>query len=126
MDAAAKASNHPAAVGGSAARGGRGRSSTRISSRIAQNLATYGDKDMSNTSIRGGRGKLGHGSKSRFANTTKLKVLGLKNSKAAGNSDGGERGLLEFLERKASKGDKKVVVNKVGPLWISGRNLSMF
>src|SRR5690348_15925112 len=82
MDAAAKGPNHPAATGGGNMRGGRGRTSARLSSRVVQNIATYAEKDMSNTSVRGGRGKLGLGSKSRFANTTKLKVLGLNNSKA--------------------------------------------
>ena len=113
MDAAGKAQGHPAAAGNNATRGGRGRAPTRLSSRVAQNIATYIEHDTSSVPGRGGRGKLVPGSKSRFASTTKLKVLGIKNSKAAGNADGGERGLLDFLERKASKGDKKITINKV-------------
>ena len=36
------------------------------------------------------------------ANTTTIKIFGLKASKAATNPDGGVKSLLEFLERKAS------------------------
>lgn len=45
-----------------------------------------------------------------------LEVKGLKESKAANNPDGGLRGLLSFLERKAtgvSSRNKPVVVKKV-------------
>ncbi|KAK3330230.1 hypothetical protein B0H66DRAFT_51581 [Apodospora peruviana] len=82
--------NAPRARGGSAPRG-----STRASSRIAQNLRTYGADQPS---------------KSNY-NRAVLKVLGLKSSKAATNPDGGLRGLLEFLERKASK-DKAITIGK--------------
>jgi nuclear RNA export factor len=44
--------------------------------------------------------------------TAVIKILGLKASKAAANRDGGLRGLLEFLERKASS-RKKVTIKKV-------------
>jgi len=44
-----------------------------------------------------------------------LKVLGLRNSKAASNADGGLNSLLQFLERKASKG-KQITIIKVLPM----------
>ncbi|KAK4206912.1 hypothetical protein QBC37DRAFT_107260 [Rhypophila decipiens] len=40
-----------------------------------------------------------------------LKIHGLKNTKAASNPDGGLRGLIEFIERKASK-DKPVKIGR--------------
>nr|4WPM_A Chain A, mRNA export protein [Thermochaetoides thermophila DSM 1495]4WPM_B Chain B, mRNA export protein [Thermochaetoides thermophila DSM 1495] len=36
-------------------------------------------------------------------NKTVIKILGLKNSKAASNPDGGLRSLLDFLERKSKE-----------------------
>lgn len=78
----------PSGRGGRSARGGR---STQASSRLAQNLKNHlGDAK-------------GRGSKPQYNKTT-LKILGLKSSKAANNPDGGLRSLLDFLERKSSKG----------------------
>ncbi|KAK0729390.1 hypothetical protein B0T21DRAFT_291827 [Apiosordaria backusii] len=84
---------------GPSGRGNRGRGASRgsrTSSRLAQNLKSYVE------------GAAGHGS--RYAKTT-LKILGIKNSKAASNPDGGVKSLLEFIERKADK-DKKIILGR--------------
>lgn len=93
----------------------RGSITTRSSSRTAQNVALYGDTRLAALEARGGRGGRVsmNPSKARFAHTAILKIHGLKESKAATNSDGGMRSLLTFLERKASKGDKQVTIQKV-------------
>ncbi|KAK3394819.1 hypothetical protein B0H63DRAFT_555978 [Podospora didyma] len=44
-------------------------------------------------------------------NRTTLKILGLRESKAASNSDGGLRGLVEFLQRKV-KGNHPIRISK--------------
>ncbi len=103
----------PAAGGASArGRGGRGqssRASSQQSSRVARNVKNYLESGAK------------PGSKAHFNRIT-LKVHGLKDSKAAGNADGGRRSLLDFLARKANK-DKKIVIGKnvmVGDIvWIS-------
>ncbi|KAK3334813.1 hypothetical protein B0H65DRAFT_333175 [Neurospora tetraspora] len=78
------------------ARGGRGAVNSRTSSRVVQNLQNY---------VSGGPvGKT-------QSNMATLKILGMSNSKATGNRDGGLRSLLTFLERKASK-DKAVTIGK--------------
>jgi len=104
MDApAGSGQNGGAAQGRGGIRGGRagkGRGSTRASSRIADNVKNYV----------GGRNSVAT-SKAHFSKVT-LKVHGFRESKAAGNEDGGRRSLLDFLERKASK-DKKVTIGKV-------------
>jgi nuclear RNA export factor len=63
-----------------------------VSARLAQNVRNYVSEQDGTT--RGGKAQY---------NKVTLKIHGLKDSKAAGNSDGGLRSLLEFLERKASK-----------------------
>ncbi|KAK4673485.1 nuclear mRNA export, poly(A)+RNA binding protein [Podospora pseudopauciseta] len=98
MGAPISSSNPPTGPSG---RGTRGRGAargaptrgSRTSSRLAQNLKNY----------------IGEGG-SKHAKTT-LKILGVKNSKAASNSDGGVKGLLQFIERKADK-DKKIVLGR--------------
>ena len=89
---------------------------TRSSTRTAQNVVLYGQGELAITGGRGGRGGRVsiNASKTRFAHPAILKIHGLKESKAATNSDGGIRSLLTFLERKASKGDKHVTIQKVG------------
>ncbi|KAK4197769.1 putative mRNA export factor mex67 [Triangularia verruculosa] len=84
---------------GPSGRGTRGRGAargasrgTRTSTRLAQTLKNY----------------VGDGS--RQPKVT-LKILGVKQSKAASNPDGGVRSLLSFIERKADK-DKKVVLGR--------------
>ncbi|KAK4188377.1 putative mRNA export factor mex67 [Podospora australis] len=96
----------PKPPSGPSGRGNRGRGTagatrgSRQSSRLAQNLNKY---------IADGTP---HGPKSHYNNNkTTLKILGLKNSKAATNPDGGVKSLLEFLERKADK-EKKVVLGR--------------
>jgi len=100
-----------APAGGSAPRGPRGgrgsNKGTRTSSRIAQNVKLYSSEG-------------GQGSKSHFNRVT-LKVHGVRESKAASNSDGGRRALLEFLEKKASK-TKKIVIGKVCYPFINSLN----
>ncbi|KAK0703802.1 hypothetical protein B0T26DRAFT_658965 [Lasiosphaeria miniovina] len=80
------------------ARGGKG-ASTRSSSRIAENIRNYG-----------GDSGQGQGSKAHFNRTT-LKILGLRNSKAASNNDGGLGTLVNFIQRKASK-EKPIRISK--------------
>lgn len=46
----------------------------------------------------------GHGREAREA-LQEISVVGLKQSKAAGNSDGGVRDLIDFLERKSTNYD---------------------
>jgi len=97
-------------VGNSSARGNRGgrgrlpasRGAGRASSRVTQNVRDYA----------GDRVGQGNGSKAQFNRKT-LKILGLRDSKAATNPDGGLRNLLEFLERKASKDKRPVTIGKV-------------
>lgn len=92
--------------GASSGRGGRGhlnaqkaRNGPRTSSRLAAKLDTYGTSAPS---------------KERFAKPVLLKVLGVKQSKAASNPDGGERSLVVFLEKKASKNlETPIKINKV-------------
>lgn len=89
-------------VRGGVTRGGRGSRSgrdsvtrsTRGSSRIAESIRNYGSDP-------------GRASKANF-NRAILKVHGLRDSKAASNPDGGRRGLLDFLQRKA----KTVTIGK--------------
>ncbi|KAK3337390.1 hypothetical protein B0T19DRAFT_71273 [Cercophora scortea] len=97
--AAGRSGSGPGARGSRDGRGGRGlsRGSTRVSSRVAQNLRNYaGDGTVA--------------SKAQFNRTT-LKILGLRSSKVADKPDGGLRTLLDFLERKASK-DKQITIGK--------------
>lgn len=47
-------------------------------------------------------------------NKVSIKILGLKDSKAASNPDGGLRSLLDFLERKASK-ERPITLGRVRP-----------
>ena len=91
------------------------RGSTRGSNRTAQNIALYGQNEIARTDGRGGRGGRVslNPSKARFAHPATLKIHGLKESRASTNSDGGLRSLLTFLERKASKSDKQVTIQKV-------------
>ncbi|KAJ9157701.1 mRNA export factor mex67 [Pleurostoma richardsiae] len=79
--------------------GGRGGAPMKTASKLQQNLIRQLGGDVSSLSSRvgGSRGP-------RSPNTTMLKVYGLKGSKAASNPDGGHKSLVEFLERKASKG----------------------
>ncbi|KAL2263763.1 hypothetical protein VTK26DRAFT_5290 [Humicola hyalothermophila] len=85
---AEKAPSGPSGRGARSARGGR---SNPAAARLAQNIKNH---------LSDARGR---GQKSQH-NKTVLKILGLKNSKAANNPDGGLRSLLDFLERKSSKG----------------------
>jgi len=93
----------------------RGSMTTRSSTRTAQNVALYGESRLAATGGRGGRGGRVaiNPSKARFAHTSILKIHGLKESKASTNNDGGLRSLLTFIERKASKGDHQVTIQKV-------------
>ncbi|KAK4180393.1 putative mRNA export factor mex67 [Triangularia setosa] len=84
----------PSGRGGHGRGAGRGASrGSRTSSRLAQNLKNY----------------IGEGG-SKHAKTT-LKILGIKNSKAASNPDGGVKSLLQFIERKADK-HKHIVLGR--------------
>ncbi|KAK0618303.1 hypothetical protein B0T17DRAFT_495433 [Bombardia bombarda] len=101
MEPAARSGSGAQGAGGGTrgTRGTRGLSSRHVSTtrRIAQNLRNYA-------------GENGAVSKSQFHKTT-LKIRGLASSKAASNSDGGLRALLEFLERKSSK-EKRITIGK--------------
>lgn len=85
-------------------------SGPRANTRLQQNLARQLGGDTSLVPKAPSAARLA-------ANNTTLKVLGVKSSKAATNPDGGEKRLLEFLERKAStfKGPsrRQVTVKKV-------------
>ncbi|KAK7739970.1 nuclear mRNA export, poly(A)+RNA binding protein [Cytospora paraplurivora] len=70
-------------------------SGPRANTRLQQNLARQLGGDTSQVPKAPSAARLA-------ANNTTLKVLGVKSSKAATNPDGGEKRLLEFLERKAS------------------------
>ena len=96
---AGKPPTGPSGRGRGGARGGR---ATRSSTRLAQHIRDHPLESA-------GRG---NGPKSQYNKTT-LKILGLKNSKAASNSDGGLRSLLDFLERKSSK-EKPITLGRVG------------
>ena len=85
-------------------------SGPKANTRLQQNLARQLGGDTSQVPNAPSAAKLA-------ANNTTLKVLGVKSSKAATNPDGGEKRLLEFLERKAStlKGPSRrhVTIKKV-------------
>lgn len=83
--------------GNRGARAGKGGSSGRSSTRLVQNVRNYASEHF----------------KLRPFNVT-IKVLGLKDSKAANNPDGGLRSLLDFLERKASK-ERPITLSRVRP-----------
>ncbi|KAK5990704.1 mRNA export factor MEX67 [Cladobotryum mycophilum] len=109
MDGAAKRSRPtPTEAGGT-----RGRPATRSSahtnrgvSRAAQTVLKHlSNGDASNLASRISKPTAGRGGRPRGPNTaglTWLRVRGLRQSKAANNSDGGLGDLLSFLERKAS------------------------
>ena len=83
-------------------RGSRGARGTRGSSRLAQNVRNYvSDQD-------------GTARSSKPYNKVTLKILGLKDSKAVTNADGGLRSLLDFLERKSSK-ERPITLGRVCP-----------
>ncbi|KAK0730516.1 NTF2-like protein [Lasiosphaeris hirsuta] len=121
MDAPVSGGANGNSVRGGVTRGGRGSRSgrdsvtrpTRGSSRIAQSIRNYGTDP-------------GRASKAGFGRVT-LKVQGYRDNKAANNSDGGRRRLLEFIERKASRpdGSKPVTIGKTVVdddfVWISVR-----
>lgn len=50
---------------------------------------------------------------SSFANRKVFTIVGLEQSKAASNADRGEKGMLEFLERKSSNMGRGVKIIKV-------------
>jgi nuclear RNA export factor len=81
-------------------RGNRGGRGGRVSARLAQNVRNYVSEQDGTAS----------GGKAQYNKVT-LKIHGLKDSKAAGNSDGGLRSLLDFLERKASK-ERPVILGR--------------
>lgn len=66
----------------------------RQSARLQQNIVRHLDRDQI---PRGPASDRASGS-----NNTTLKIVGLKASRAATNSDGGVRSLLDFLEKKAT------------------------
>lgn len=70
-------------------------SGPKANTRLQQNLARQLGGDTSQVPKAPSAARLA-------ANNTTLKVLGVRSSKAASNPDGGEKRLLEFLERKAS------------------------
>ncbi|KAM7209276.1 hypothetical protein V8F20_000326 [Naviculisporaceae sp. PSN 640] len=88
------------ASGSTDRRANRNSRGSRGSTRIARNVRTYVENNGVDDAP----------SKGRF-NRQVLKIHGLKSSKAANNPDGGLRGLIEFIERKASK-DKQVKIGK--------------
>lgn len=103
MDApAGSADGRPSPTGRGKRGAARGRGTTRTSSRIAQNVKNYA----------GDRGETGQLSKAHFQRAV-IKVHGIKDSKAASNTDGGLRNLVDFIERKASSRDKRVTISKV-------------
>lgn len=65
---------------------------SRTSSRIQQNVVRHLGADIPR----------GPNTDRVSGNSATLKVLGLKNSRAASNADGGIRSLLDFLEKKAT------------------------
>ncbi|KAK4143266.1 uncharacterized protein C8A04DRAFT_12525 [Dichotomopilus funicola] len=73
-------------------RGSRGGRGARASTRLAQNVRNFVSEQDG----------VSRGEKPQ-SNRATLKIYGLKDSKAANNSDGGLRSLLDFLERKSSK-----------------------
>jgi hypothetical protein len=85
---------------GGRGRGGRGGGPTRASSRLAQNVRNYVSEQDGTTRSTKGQPKVS------------IKILGLKDSKAANNPDGGLRSLLDFLERKASK-ERQITLGRV-------------
>jgi hypothetical protein len=84
---------------GSSGRGARAGRGGRATSRMAQNIRNYA------TELAVGS----NGAKTQ-PNKTVIKILGLKNSKAASNPDGGLRSLLDFLERKSKE---KITLGRV-------------
>ncbi|KAK1757510.1 hypothetical protein QBC47DRAFT_459013 [Echria macrotheca] len=101
MDSPAAGATNGAERGGSRGRGRASRASARGSTRVSTRLAQL---DRANP------------------NRVTLKVLGLRESKAAGNPDKGRRALIEFLEKKASKSKRIIIGRSVLDgeyLWIS-------
>jgi len=91
----------PSAQSTRGSRGARGGRSTRTSSRLAQNVRNYASEQ--DGTARNSKPHL---------NKITLKILGLKDSKAVNNPDGGLRSLLDFLERKSSK-DHPITLGRV-------------
>lgn len=82
-------------------RGSRGGRGARASTRLTQNVRNFVSEQDG----------IGRGEKPQ-SNRATLKIYGLKDSKAASNSDGGLRSLLDFLERKSSK-ERPITLGRV-------------
>ncbi|KAK4128233.1 hypothetical protein N657DRAFT_638657 [Parathielavia appendiculata] len=91
MDSMTKPPTGPSALSTRGGRGARGGRSARSSSRLTQNIRNYVSEH--DGAVRN--------PKAQF-NKVFIRIHGLKDSKAASNSDGGLRSLLDFLERKSS------------------------
>ncbi|OAA54769.1 mRNA export factor mex67 [Niveomyces insectorum RCEF 264] len=76
---------------------GGGRSVAIAEQKIRRHLGVAGDASLAKRISELPRRKF-----SNFANRKIFKVVGLQQSKAAANPDRGEKGLLEFMERKAA------------------------
>lgn len=97
MDVSAAATRSGAGANKSTAPSGRrgaprSNGPSRTSSRIQQNVARHLGADIPR----------GPNTDRVSGNSVTLKILGLKNSRAASNADGGMRSLLDFLEKKAT------------------------
>ncbi|KAL2144969.1 hypothetical protein VTI28DRAFT_8198 [Corynascus sepedonium] len=81
-------------------RGSKGGRGARSSTRLAQNVRNFvSEQDGTVRNVKS------------HPNKVTLKIHGLKDSKAASNSDGGLRSLLDFLERKSSK-DRPIALGR--------------
>ncbi|KAL2269941.1 hypothetical protein VTJ83DRAFT_2125 [Remersonia thermophila] len=88
-DTAGRGGRNPRRANGDGKRGGVQGSLARLTPTARENLLSKAERSAA-----------GKGSDKKVA----IKIRGMKDSKASGNRDGGLRSLLDFIERKASKG----------------------
>ncbi len=87
--------------------GGRGAAST-VEQKIRRHLGVSGDASLATRISELPRKKF-----SNMANRKVFKITGLQQSKAATNPDRGEKGLLEFVERKSAHVGRAIKIVKV-------------
>lgn len=95
---------------GQSTRGGRGgsRAVSSAEQKIKRHLGVSGEASLAKRISELPRKKF-----SNMANRKVFKVVGLQQSKAASNADRGERGLLDFIERKSANMGRGLKIIKV-------------
>ena len=95
---------------GPSTRGGRGgsRAVSSAEQKIKRHLGVSGEASLAKRISELPRKKF-----SNMANRKVFKIVGLQQSKAASNADRGERGLLDFIERKSANMGRGLKIIKV-------------